>query len=608
MKFVCPERNTPPGRLQDPAASRWILCVLAAYAICCTAFWPRAVLVTDEGSYVRAAFAFAHGHTLVNVVDGRTGEVRRELPSLYPPGTSAFQAPLVWMLGPGAAPVLSLLSFCLTTLLLARWLVAEGRSPLFALLFAGYLPALVLGRVAMSDVPSALVVTSAQMLLFRSAPGGSRRKRVIAGASTRSPERATLAFLSGLFGAASLLFRETNALFVAPLFVGAVLRRERTALPLIAGAVAGASLRPLAFWLAFGDPFFVKDPAYGWSLSGAFAHLPLYLFALLLMAPLGLWGAAAYRGPRRPEVIATTYGALAFFLAYAYAGEESGFPKSLVLGPRYFLPLVPLLAIALSEALPRVWRARGSPGGERLAGSLARAWAAAALVAAVGVHPVLWRASVGQGEVVDALLATTSSGGALLLDTTEFHKAPYEWNEPRRVASLTDVPPSDLPLLVERDGVAFLALLDRTDSQTHRQRGSMGERWRADAARRCALQTAHDGEHRGMRLRIFRIEHCGDFVATVPSVASGGASPRRPRSGRSKPARRAAGGRRARPAAQPGASSRRRQWRNMASVQTRYIARTRSFPESVPERSDRTMPSTTGRRNRSPAPPRRSSK
>src|SRR5207248_10259471 len=102
---------------------------------------------------------------------------------------------------------------------------------------------------------------------------------------------------------ASVLLRETNALFLAPFIAGSLVRRERGALALSLGAAAGLALRPLASQLAFGDPFFTKVHGYGWSLQAALHNLPLCLFGAAVLVPLGLVAALGYRGPRRPEMM-----------------------------------------------------------------------------------------------------------------------------------------------------------------------------------------------------------------------------------------------------------------------------------------------------------------
>ncbi len=485
-----------PPRGASPPDMRALVIPLALYAAAFAIFWPQGISVNDESSYVRAAVAFAHGSTTTPVRDGLTGMTGRVLPGAYPPGTALLMSPFVGIAGSAAAPLASLLCWMGTALLLARWLLGEGRSPIFALLYLGYLPALVLGRVSMSDVPSGLVVCAAQMLLFvRPANGASRP-------SSRSD------FAAGLLSGVSLLFRETNALFVAPLILGIFLRREGRSRPILLGGLAGICLRLLGAWLAFGNAFFAKEHGYGWSLHWALAHLPLYLGALLLLAPGGLVAAVLYRGPRRAEVLATVLLVLCFFLAYGYSGEESGFFKQLVLGPRYFIPLIPLLAVASAEALPRLWREWGSLGGARLPGLLALAWVVCVSAASAAVHPVLWRFQRDQGELARQLCASTRSGVALVLDQVRVEKYLASCAEARSPVDFGMLQPEQLPSLVARDGAADVVLFERGDSEFHRLRNLQDARWVASAARLCKLSTVSDTRHGEVRLLIARATRC----------------------------------------------------------------------------------------------------
>jgi hypothetical protein len=476
--------------------SRPILIVLTAYVLGFVLFWPNVTLVTDESQYVRAAWSLAHGAAHGTAIDGVTGAAVRVDPSPYLPGTSLLQAPLVAAFGASGARLLSLACYVATGLLLARWLRRQGRSPSFALLFLGYPPALVFGRVAMSDVPSALLVCGAQMMIFESAPSEGRA------ASARG------SWVAGFLAGVSILFRDANAVLVAPLIVGAIVRREGRSVPLVIGGLMGSGLRPLASAAIQGDAFYVT-PHRGWSLALALSHLPLDLFALLVMAPLGLVAALAYRGPRRPELLATVLGTFLFFAAFGYAGEESGPLQQLILGTRYFIPLLPILSIALAESAPRVWRLRGEPGGDVLARRLGAGWTALVAALALSIHPVLDRFGRARREISDALANVTTGEGALVLDPVELDKYLVPWRDARRPVAMERLRPEDLPPLVSRDGVAFVALLDRRDSAFHMERGQAAEAWRASAAARCALEPVHDAVHGGMRLRVFRVRVCG---------------------------------------------------------------------------------------------------
>ena len=90
--------------------------------------------------------------------------------------------------------------------------------------------------------------------------------------------------------------------------------------------------------------------------------------------------------------------------------EETGLPKRIVLGLRYFLPLLPLLAFAMAESTPRLWRGwlERRPPTRR---TRLEAVATGALVVYVGgiglaaaaVHPTFAFWSATQAEIRDAL-------------------------------------------------------------------------------------------------------------------------------------------------------------------------------------------------------------
>lgn len=46
-----------------------------------------------------------------------------------------------------------------------------------------------------------------------------------------------------------------------------------------------------------------------------------------------------------------------FFSAYGYSGQQSGSTIAWVLGPRFVIPLLPVLALASAEVVTRLWRA-----------------------------------------------------------------------------------------------------------------------------------------------------------------------------------------------------------------------------------------------------------
>jgi hypothetical protein len=229
-------------------------------------------------------------------------------------------------------------------------------------------------------------------------------------------------------------------------------------------------------------------------------------------------------------VLVAGLGTFAFYLAYGSSGDESGFFKRLILGPRYFVPLLPLLSVALAEALPRLWRERAGAGGTSgvqgggrwgrlLAGErlgrllegerLGRWWAASVLVAALSVHPLLWARGRGQRELADALFGSTGPGGTIVLDELVLGKFLNEWESPRALARIDLMRPDELPRLLAREGVVWVALLARGESEFHRERAARFVRWSEEARRVCTLEVAHDAVHDGMRLQVFRVPRCG---------------------------------------------------------------------------------------------------
>lgn len=78
-----------------------------------------------------------------------------------------LMAPWVALFGWRGAFAIPVLSLALSILITARWLRGEGPSTLFALLILGFAPSLVLGRVAISDMPSGPVVALGLWLFWR---------------------------------------------------------------------------------------------------------------------------------------------------------------------------------------------------------------------------------------------------------------------------------------------------------------------------------------------------------------------------------------------------------------------------------------------------------
>jgi 4-amino-4-deoxy-L-arabinose transferase-like glycosyltransferase len=478
------------------AQSGILVAALVAYWIGFALFPPATLGINDEVFYVHQAEAFAHGRVADSVVDPLTGRTRRAVPSTYPVGTSLLQAPFVRLGGWRAAPVASALALTAAVIALARWIALAGGPPLAALLFLGFPPTLVLGRTAMSDVPGALIVTLGLWLFWLG-------QQPTAGVPDLRRAR-RFGFGAGLCAGLSLLFRETDVLLFLPLVAGVLLRRRPGGPALLLGGMAGVAVRLASSAVVYGNPLFVRDPGYGLSLSAIAGNAPLYLFALVVLIPGGLLAGLAYRGPRRPEIVVTTVLYVGFFLAYSFSGLESGGLKRLVVGPRFFIPLAPVLAFAAAERLP-AWLARwGAPA--RAAVAL---YAAGVVIAAFAVHVVhgRWsRAQAGMAQTIHDATRPSELVVTNLLSTGKLFPEP-ESERPRR--DITEVRANDLPLLTTGGQQVALALLDRSDTPFFLERTAENARFLAQVAARCRLTLRRDQAATATdRLRIWGVGEC----------------------------------------------------------------------------------------------------
>lgn len=312
-----------------------------AFFISFAATYPGSIVLKDEANYIRQAGAFANGEIQVEYVNPVTKESTEIRPSEYPPGTSLITAPFISIGGWHAAHWMPAIALVFAVLFTAFLLKIAGHHPAYSLLLFIFPPALVMVRVVSSDVVSATFVALGWLLFWK-------------GISKTSSYGTRLLFLSGFVAGISMLIRETNALLFMPLFLGAFIRKDRGLSWLILGGFLGLLIRLYVSYLIFGDPLYTKDHS-GFSFSVIPNHFILYIFALTIFVPGGLFFTTLYKGKRRPEITSTVFILLAFYSFYNFSGQPSGFVKSLVLGPRFFIPLLPVLALAMAESVPRLF-------------------------------------------------------------------------------------------------------------------------------------------------------------------------------------------------------------------------------------------------------------
>jgi hypothetical protein len=334
--------------------------------------------------------------------------------------------PFVWLFGWRGAFLLGLLTFCGCILITARWIADSGGSPLFALVVLGYLPAMVMARTSMSDLPSAFLV-AAGLWLFWEDDGSGPWRRLGAG------------FLAGL----SMCLREPNPLLFAIFFAGALFRRERHIGALILGGLAGVACRPLSAALVYGNPFFVKDYFYGFSGLYAPENVILYLTAMLLLLPGGLLFVLFYRGKRWIEVICTVIAYVGLFIDYNYNGASSGGLKQWMLSLRFLIPLTPIVAFTMAQTGPRLYRAvarslrpEKRPAWRRAVWGAAAVWITGIVLVGFLVN---WRSQLWSklhADVVRTLYANTDPAQPILADQPATVKFLNELHGPRMLANM----------------------------------------------------------------------------------------------------------------------------------------------------------------------------
>jgi 4-amino-4-deoxy-L-arabinose transferase-like glycosyltransferase len=435
-----------------------VLALVSVYAVSFFCFYPTVMTNDDESAYIRQARLVLEARSSVHCTDPLTGEVTTHQPSRYPVGTAVLMAPFVWAFGWRGAFLTPMIGLVGGILLTALWIREARGSPLFALLILGFPSALILGRVGMSDVPSMAVVAFGLWLFWRGQDRG-----------------APWWFGAGVVAGASMVLREPNCLPFVPFFAGAVLRREPRWPALLVGGVIGSSLRLISSWVAFGEPFFYKAP-YMLAPDTIVERLPIYLIGLLVFVPGALIVPFAYRGRRRPEVLISIWLFFFFYLIQHFDNASTSFPKRLVLTLRYIIPILPVVAFAMADATPRLWRilvnhcpASLRVGVVRAAAGLVASWIVGLALASVGVHWAFDQWSAYQARIRDTIREHVPDDAVLVTNWWATRKF-IEPLDRRFVPVLREeIPLDDVLGLGKQHSEYFVALLDRTDSEFWRE-------------------------------------------------------------------------------------------------------------------------------------------
>lgn len=314
---------------------------MGGFALLWVIWYPPAIAISDESAYLTQAQLYSAGK-LVADASTRTWAMRetdRGWVSRYPPAQSVVLAPTQWF--HWRAGFVAPLGFALlATLFCAATLKRSGLPGAWSLLLLLH-PAVVLySRTLMSEALAMLVVAVA---LWASDP--DRPRTAVAGLvlGIMPAVREALLPVALVLGGLTALRRWRSGGFraVAPLALGA-------GIPLVALAAYNHVI--------FGDPSSLRvDWNHFMDWAGAPERGLFYFLALNFLWPGMLVGICAAEHRRKLEVMLLTAAGFVVYTAYSHVDRRHGMPADLVVGLRFFVPLLPVLVLGYAALLQRRW-------------------------------------------------------------------------------------------------------------------------------------------------------------------------------------------------------------------------------------------------------------
>ncbi len=302
-------------------------------------WYPPAIAIEDESAYLAQARILARGELIgTQPTDMTIGMVQtsKGVIAKFPPGQPLLLALTQFGGSWRTGFIIGLLVLLGVTWLTATLLQRDGRSPLWAALVLLHPTLILYARTLMSDVTAALVLTAG---------------------FAWSDMRNARPFKAGLAFGLAPVFRTAVVPVAAALGLLFVLRLARASRwGDVAFAVGGAAVPLVALFFynayVFGTPFESHSPVatfFDWSTSHQRALF--YAMALNLLWPALAIAVIMSRHPRRVEaqlVLAISY---VFFVAYYFVDRRYGLPADFVVGLRFFVPILPILAIVYVERI-----------------------------------------------------------------------------------------------------------------------------------------------------------------------------------------------------------------------------------------------------------------
>ena len=313
---------------------------MAIWTLAYLVFFPRTFAIVDEDAYLTQAYLFRTVHVSYEhspiPAPHMTIEQNGRIVSKYPPGTGLLLLPFT-LFGWRATFVVGLMLALFGTWLFRKILheIEPGADPAWALLWLAYPVVTLFARTLMSDLPAAVAVLAAFLLLVRG-------RTLAAGA---------------LLGAACLVRYSVAAL--VPVFALLVLLdggpRLRRILLLSLGLMP-FGLAALGYnWYCYGGP--LRFPMY---LTGQFApgffpgNVWFYARNLLLFYPLMLFLPPLVRRGWRWRISLPAYTVLLVYCFFSYVHDVPDLPERLTVGMRYLLPGMAFFVLGTAVMLHRL--------------------------------------------------------------------------------------------------------------------------------------------------------------------------------------------------------------------------------------------------------------
>lgn len=343
---------------------------MSVYCIGFFIYYPELVVSRDATYYLLQAKNFSEGVVWAIDTSPLTGS-HTQWASKYPVGTSLFLTPFYYLGDLRASFLFPLLSLVLLVLITAKWISENGKSPLFSLLVLGFPATLVLGRVPLSDLPTGVLVVLTCWLFWRGAKGSK-----------------AFSFLAGLLWVLISVVREPGTFLLTPLFLGSFFRKDRNLRYIVLGAVIGLILK-FSLNKILWNEFFHNTTRGEFGIEFFLTNAAFYSMVLLFLFPAGLIAFIMYRGARWPELLIC--GA-AYFILFSLFKHLTyyDFLKSLVNGPRYFIPFIPILAFQMAEVYPflrrKIERKINLNNPDKMFSFIKYCWIICVLLASLCVH------------------------------------------------------------------------------------------------------------------------------------------------------------------------------------------------------------------------------